>query len=1749
MSPNSSVRNLDKKVFFCYQNPYGNSVNLINATYTSDLYEYLSIFCTSTHFTSEYKAYLRARDFTLFYKNKPLSRRNVLLDEYNISDYSEIVVKEYCLYGGSSIVFSTFAITRSKFFINLFLKYLFLLFSFSMINDIENDTYFPTNWDYPIKYEKPNRLTCKPRSKFLNPKKKKLFRLKNEFKYFDQSFVSTYLSGCDKDWLMDLIESLVLLLQDLYVAHNSNQPKLNVSMSITRFIKSRFKSSLITKLMEVEFTTLIEKLDFIQDQSFQTKIDNFKDLLANFEEVKESKLISNVKQVINFAVAFSFFEKLGIPLKYTGYSLFEADLAKKKVLKMSKPDFVHSMLTNLIYLTEKGYQFYITGNRSAIFHSNKAYSELYDKVCLLRIQSKLLTNPEAHGFTESKYRADLDDTIEKLQSVIKFNDTLGKFEKNKLRENYNEMRMMRFELTTIKASRDHRDAPFSILLFGDSGIGKTTLKDILFYHYAAIFRLENDKTYCYTRNPVAKYWDGFVTSCWCIILDDIAFKHPNLGEDESCMEFLQINNSVPFVPDQAALDKKGTTPLKAKLVIGTTNSKNLNAHFYFSCASAAQRRFPWIITPTVKSQYQDENGMLKSELCTQIEGEYPDYWSFKIEKVKSLKATPTNLGRPANFEIVANFNNIDDFLAWYAETALKFAENQKTVKESVDMISKIVVCDKCYRSIKACTCIPAQSGMVYFASTFILDRFFKSMFNFIFVHFYYYCIFLSCGRFEGIISYFSSKISISLFNDCVRNVYARAGNTMQNSLGKHKKLVKLGIIFTAAIVSYKTIGWIWHKFFKVEKLPTQGNVNVGKVPIPHEFERENVWYNEETELSEFNLTPHITSSKSLSKDEIISKVSKNCHFMVVKNSRLHYKRYFRILNLTGNKFLMNNHSHREFVHDDEVALVSAKGYGISSNISFRLSETCTVRDAENDLCVITINQVNPGPNIMGLIPHSDTLSRQNGLYIKRNEDGSSDHFEVKNTETVTYQGDDFRCPGYKTYTQNPTQAGDCGMPLIITTPMGYAIAGIHVGGKDNITMATRICQSNINRLLRNDIIIQEGSPAISAPSQSMTLGPLHYKSVFNYLETGVAKTYGSFVGFRRKPKSVVEDTPIHNNLKAHNYEKKYTKPLMSGYIPFRTAALDMVNPVTNFSVDILQYCTNSFLCDILTGLDPIEIKASVHPYDIFTAVNGCPNVSYVDRLKVKTSAGNPWKCKKTKFVVPIEGTHDYNLTSEMMDRIQLILETYRKGIRYHPVFCAHLKDEAVTFKKASIGKTRVFTGAPMDWSIVNRMFFLPIIRLIQNNKFIFETGVGTVAQSKEWTNLLNYLMREDSQVATEYEKHFLINRFIAGDYKAFDKRMSPLFILKAFEIIIHICKISGNYTGEDEKVMWGLAYDTAFPTVDFNGDLIQFYGSNPSGHPLTVIINSLVNSLYVRYAYVNLNPNKELESFKHNVRLITYGDDNVMTSKVNWFNHTDISETLGKMGIIYTMADKEAVSRPFIHLSEVSFLKRQWIWNEEMKVYLAPLEHDSIEKMLMTWTRSKISEENQMMDIIKSACSEYFFYGKHTYLNKVKLFRTIVSEKDWDYLIVPSTFPSWGEMKKRFRNSTIRIGLEMEEYDCLDDEEDYVILPSQSYREIFSDVCSCQHVDCRDTPHMQYYFPYYMFTWEYDTWLFVNNAFVVLYMYWQCINLIIGIDIYSGIMMFIIILRVIMQNIFDLSVDYFVILIILYKFGRRFMST
>jgi hypothetical protein len=800
--------------------------------------------------------------------------------------------------------------------------------------------------------------------------------------------------------------------------------------------------------------------------------------------------------------------------------------------------------------------------------------------------------------------------------------------------------------------------------------------------------------------------------------------------------------------------------------------------------------------------------------------------------------------------------------------------------------------------------------------------------------------------------------------------------------------------------------------------------DVGKPPVPRDLERPNVWYRDEYNLDRFDLGLMTTSYKDLPPQQIYDIVHQNCIHITFefKKGEEVVRRQNRAFCIGGHIYMLNRHALPEVFDFICHIMTGGMNEGSTPNLSTLKFLNEFHQIPGTDVVLFRLNCLPPKKNLINLFPKKDIDGEHNGQIMMRNWQGNMINIKFVKAKFVpnhptscgpinSWIGETV---GYK------TQNGDCGGIYVSMGPSGPILLGIHYMGNivGNIVYATAITQESLSTTLEHvnkTSIVQSGTPSLSSENHKHALTTLHHKSTIRYVRGGTAKVYGSFTGFKAKHRSKVVPSLIQESMKKRGYPIKFGKPSLTSWQPWRRSLLELVSPVTIIPNCIIDHCVEQFYDDIIGKLKQEDLDR-IHVYDSFTAINGASEVAYVDSINRGTSAGRPYMCSKKRLHVQVDATRGLQdpieFTDEVMDRVEECIEKYKNGERYVPIFTAHLKDEPISFKKIEMHKVRVFTGAPVDWSIVVRMYLLSTVVCIQNNKFIFEAGPGTVAQSFEWQLFYEYLTKHGEE------------RIVAGDYAAFDKRMPPAIILGAFRILRMICKKAG-YAEEDLRVIDGIAEDTAFPCVDYHGDLMEFFGSNPSGHPLTVIINSLANSIYMRVCYTCLNPENNCKDFQKYVSLMTYGDDNIMgvSTEVPWFNHTNIQNSLGELGIKYTMADKEAASIPYINMRDATFLKRSWRFDADVGAWLAPLDEESIIKMLTVNVLSHVPREQQTLSVMGTACREYFYYGKDVYLEKKEMLLEIAEENDLSIFIEEWHFPTWDSLKEDFWENSKKLNL------------------------------------------------------------------------------------------------------------------------------
>jgi hypothetical protein len=547
--------------------------------------------------------------------------------------------------------------------------------------------------------------------------------------------------------------------------------------------------------------------------------------------------------------------------------------------------------------------------------------------------------------------------------------------------------------------------------------------------------------------------------------------------------------------------------------------------------------------------------------------------------------------------------------------------------------------------------------------------------------------------------------------------------------------------------------------------------------------------------------------------------------------------------------------------------------------------------------------------------------------------------------------------------QASTSQGDCGSLFIVENPRVVPkIFGMHVAG------VTYPLRHGFSVPLMRECLLKvrakanESIPIIESSIVEFQAPPIKDVSI----PSGLPQIYDVSL-----PVKHVTDTKIvHSPL----YKKWNMKELSTTDMSLKafTTALKKYDkydiPLPIFELEFIGECLlDDLQCCSLTKVDS-------RLYTLEESIFGIEEDPEYGPISRTTSPGYPLTQErrglrgKQKW---LGSDQDPCLT---LEGIALIEETRHleikciEGIRPETIYVDNLKDEKTSLEKAMIGKTRLFSGVPFQHLILVRRYFGAFSLWILKNRIENGVGVGTNPFT-EW----DHIGRKLTQFSHPDEEGF-----IAGDFSGFDASGKRVI----YNIILDLINSWYNGSPEEERVRTILWLDLTQSKHIHGVHVFEWYNSLPSGHPLTVIVNSLYNLIAFRYCWWRSHDNdlSSLKDFRRYVYLIVYGDDanaSVAHPKRNIFNEFTIQKYMKELGLMYTSDTKESFINPFRKLSDVTFLKRQYMKDPESDTYTCPLE------LMVILTTPGWAREDKILDITKSnvewCLRELALWPKHVY--------------------------------------------------------------------------------------------------------------------------------------------------------------------------
>ena len=558
--------------------------------------------------------------------------------------------------------------------------------------------------------------------------------------------------------------------------------------------------------------------------------------------------------------------------------------------------------------------------------------------------------------------------------------------------------------------------------------------------------------------------------------------------------------------------------------------------------------------------------------------------------------------------------------------------------------------------------------------------------------------------------------------------------------------------------------------------------------------------------------------------------------------------------------------------------------------------------------------------------------------------------------------------------------------------------------------------------LHADVCVEDSIFDLEKGSVGGYLGPTHPKSAISWLDYNPSDgmvsltVYGGISGDSRKSQGVASayrPTPWSTSMCGHQ-RHLVLGDTSNQYLPakvnlselwqvHRICLLDLCGgDVRGPDTKALETAIAGYVSDVVQRVEMSGNTKSwsiIQPLTYHEVINGRDGI--YDGIVKKTGGGFGYSGPKHKHVKmcdePIVGLKKtgahWTFDDDVMESVEAADRLLRRGIDPRFVYTCHLKDEVRSATKIEQKKVRMICGASIPCIILMRKYLLSLILFMQQNPVATECAVGLNVESKQWTDLGNYLRTKGGD-----------DRYIAGDYKSFDKNQTFPISYAASRVMLllveHANILHGKYSAEDITAVRTILLGLCHPTYDFFGTLVRVLGTNPSGNTLTTQRNCIVNSLYMRCAFVvaaNIYTGADfkvaIQWYSKAVSQINYGDDIVaaVAKGFSWFNHDVIAHVMGGWGITFTHADKSTdVGRPYDSFSDITFVKRSWVYDAEIQGYMAPLDPTSIVKSLHYYHQGNVlSTVQQQVHLIRDAAENALNYGRNDYENVCSYLREL----------------------------------------------------------------------------------------------------------------------------------------------------------------
>lgn len=1241
-------------------------------------------------------------------------------------------------------------------------------------------------------------------------------------------------------------------------------------------------------------------------------------------------------------------------------------------------------------------------------------------------------------------------------------------------------------------NRSTRQQPVFVMFKGNSQIGKTKMiRPFVARLLSRVCPMERDRllsdfeSFVYSLNPAAEFWEGYQTQA-VLMMDEYSVVKDGLATASNIQtEVIKCKNTFAYMLNMAALESKGNTFFKGKLMVATSNIKDTyeDASKYVQCPEAVTNRIDFDCIVAVKKEFATEETkdeppedrlLDKSKIPATDTGFYWHLHEFYIEKYSMIK----NQKKVQKTGPLTVDQLLDACAKKYYEYEEEATHDVPTLREAIERGKKDLeaqayddfdhqffmnlldeapmkdLITALGRNAWRFSTVGSLQSLDSFSLFFVdeeIPKFFEMLdfgvkqsvlaFMEVVPDFADWVACTDSAKFAHVVAKISEKVAVQgpvervdcvvTMTDVAARMTINACNMLRRSilgvsakyLGYfnpiarvdawlqyfHSFLAAAGVVVFITTMVWKALSYLLGSIkgylfpdrelvqgTKVEQVAATKSNPLG---LPVEFQNK---ISSAHKMHVGPVLPQIGEGIDNEAQKIAVSIANKNWFTITFGGAKRGSGFFlkkKLFVCVGHFSVMIAARTKT---GDKIILESIGGkdrYEVTREEFMKnMSEV-----AERDVLMTNLESIPcEFPDISRKFATSNDLvyrKKGNAVFLRETEGRPFlVSTKIESCDSMSYSGSwsSQKINLAKGYRYNvATQQGECGS-LIFIDDVGLPtrkIVGLHVAGDGS---RFGVCS----------VVTQEVLEALQSVLKAQGLWDNEFKTM-KIVEENVSPLPGT------NSRSSIIRSPLHGAWGAS--VKKQAR--LNNFVNEDGETVDVLwnalkgydEPVGNLEDNVIDVVMASVFRD-MAARSLNELDFEVLPLEV--AIKGKVGTLF-EPLPRDTSPGYPWNAKprvgytgKTRFLgidhtvdaAPDKTDHgypslgfqynvdavDWNL---LKNEILEAMAQMERGERIRVIYTGSKKDELRSIEKVKKGDTRYFSGKPLFYLILCRMFFGSFEAWIKMNKIISGSCIGINPYSGDWDVLARGLLEKEHQYA--------------GDFKKFDRRQMRNVL---WAVGVYIRKM---YNDKYDHIRAALWYELVSSRHLVGDKIVEFDHSLPSGHWLT----TPTNTIYVQFAYRfcwlaahNWNVVSLVDFTTHNA-VYAYGDDSVCAITeygAQVYDKHGLVELMSQMGLDFTAENKEEIFQHRSKLSSKTFLKRGFRYEPLLGRYVAPLSMETIREMPY-WTKRKETERIFKTNV-EVALQELAFHEEDVYrewYNKIS--RGIMSRG----LVAPVSYPRW----------------------------------------------------------------------------------------------------------------------------------------------